>query len=117
MKLYLLAVVGLVVLGVVGIVVWQHTAGSAAGIASILTALGLTWKGLGGSLGRAVARVEQPAWDAQVDRAIAYAISRPLPDALIERAPSDTLLAGLAAWRKRHSRPHDQGPRRWARRG
>jgi hypothetical protein len=117
MKLYLLAVVALAVLGVVGIVVWQHTAGSAAGIASILTALGLTWKGLGGSLGRAVARVEQPAWDAEVDRAIAYAISTPLPDALIQRAPDGTLLAGLAAWRKSHARPHDQGSRRSPPRG
>jgi hypothetical protein len=112
MKGYLVAVAVLVVLGVVGIVVWQHSAGSAAGIASILAALGLTWKGLGNSLGRAIARVEQPAWDAQVDRAIAYAISRPLPDALLEGAPKGTLLDGLAAWRKSHRRPRDQGSRR-----
>jgi hypothetical protein len=109
---YLLVVLALVALGVVGIVVWQHTAGSAAGIASILTALGLTWKGLGGSLGRAVARIEQPAWDAQVDRAIAYAITRPLPGELIAGAPHGTLLAGLGAWRKSHARPSDQGLRR-----
>jgi hypothetical protein len=104
----------LLVAGVAGIVVWQHSAGSAAGIASILTALGLTWKGLGGSLGRAIARVEQPAWDAQVDRAIAYAISSPLPDALIAGAPKDTLAADLGAWRKHHARPRDQGHRRSA---
>jgi hypothetical protein len=102
----------LVGLGVAGIVVWQHTAGSAAGIASILTALGLTWKGLGGSLGRAVARVEEPAWDAQVDRAIAYAITSPLPDALLADAPKKTLVAGLRKWRNQHARPPDQGRRR-----
>jgi hypothetical protein len=108
---YFLVVLALIALGVVGIVVWQHSAGSAVGIASILTALGLTWKGVGGTLGRAVARVEQPAWDAQVDRAIAYAITRPLPDALIAGAPEGTLLAALGAWRKSHARPSDQGLR------
>jgi hypothetical protein len=111
MWIYLAVIVGLLVLGVIGIVVWQHTAGSAAGIASILTALGLTWKGVGGSLGRAIAKVEQPAWDAQVDRAIAYAVTRPLPDALIPATTQDTLLGGLRAWRASHARPSDQGRR------
>jgi hypothetical protein len=111
---YIAFVVLLFVAGVVGIVVWQHSAGSAAGIASILAGLGLTWKGLGGSLGRAIARVEQPAWDAQTDRAIAYAITSPLPDELIADPPKDTLLAGLVAWRVHHARPHDQGRRRSA---
>jgi hypothetical protein len=114
---YVLLVIALIALGVAGIVVAQHTAGSAAGIASILTALGLTWKGLGGSLGRAVARIEQPMWDAQVDRAIAYAISSPLPDALVADAPKHTLLAGLGEWRKDHKRPSDQGRRRSGGRG
>jgi hypothetical protein len=114
---YVLLVVALIALGVAGIVIWQHTAGSAAGIASILTALGLTWKGLGGSLGRAVAKIEQPMWDAQVDRAIAYAISSPLPDALVDKAPEKTLLAGLGMWRKSHKRPPDQGRRRSGGRG
>jgi hypothetical protein len=108
---YVLIVLALVGLGVAGIAVWQHTAGDAAGITSILAAVGLTWKGLGGSLGRAVARLEQPAWDAQVDRAIAYVITRPLPDELIVDAPKGTLLAGLRAWRKHHARPRDQGRR------
>jgi hypothetical protein len=108
---YLAAAVVLVVLGVIAIVVWQHSAGSAAGIASILTALGLTWKGIGGTVGRALAKVEQPAWDAQVDRAIAYAVSRPLPDALVPDVDASTLLAGLRRWRDNHARPADQGRR------
>jgi hypothetical protein len=108
---YFLAALALIALGVVGIAVWRHTAGDAAGITSIVAAVGLTWKGIGGSLGRAVARVEQPAWDAQVDRAIAYVITRPLPDALIADAPKGTLLAGLRGWRKHHARPRDQGRR------
>jgi hypothetical protein len=107
-----LAVVVLFVAGVAAIVIWQHSAGSAAGIASIVTALGLTWKGLGNSLGRAIARVEQPAWDAQVDRAIAYAITRSLPDDLVGQPPKGTLLGGLHEWRRHHARPPDQGRRR-----
>jgi hypothetical protein len=109
---YILIAVVLLVAGLAAIVFSQKTAGSAAGVVSVLTALGLTWKGLGGSLGRAVARVEQPAWDAQVDRAIAYAISSPLPAALLADAPDQTLLEGLAKWRKEHARPLDQGRRR-----
>jgi hypothetical protein len=70
----------LLVIGIVLIIVLKDSAGVTAGLASVLASFGLTWKGLGASLGGAVARVEQPAWNAQVDRVIAVAITRQLPD-------------------------------------
>jgi hypothetical protein len=68
------AAIVLLFAGGIALAVWVSD-GTAAGIASIAASLGLTWKGVGGSLGRAVAKVEQPAWDAQLDVAIADAIT------------------------------------------
>ncbi len=101
----------LLLAGIALIVVLRDSAGVTAGIAAVITSLGLTWKGLGGSLGRAIAKVEQPAWAAEVDRAIAFAITRPLPLELVENADDGTLLGALRSWRKDHARPTDQGRR------
>jgi hypothetical protein len=90
----------LIVAGVVLTVLMRHTAGVTAGLATIVATLGVTWKGLGGSVGRALAKVEQPAWAAQVDRAIAFAITRPLPSELLSHAPRGTLLWRLGQWRR-----------------
>lgn len=47
----------------------------AAGLGGLLASAGLTWKGVGGSLGRAAAKVERPLWDAQLDAAITRAMT------------------------------------------
>jgi hypothetical protein len=46
-----------------------------AGATSVLAAVGLTWKGLGATLGQLAGRVEQPLWGAALDAAIADAIT------------------------------------------
>jgi hypothetical protein len=92
--------VALIVAGVVLTVLMRHTAGVTAGLATIVATLGVSWKGVGGSVGRALAKVEQPAWAAQVDRAIAFAITRPLPSELLTHAPRGTLLWRLRQWRR-----------------
>jgi len=46
-----------------------------AGASSILVAVGLTWKGLGTTLGQLAGRVEQPLWGAALDDAITDAIT------------------------------------------
>jgi hypothetical protein len=66
--------VALVVGGVVLLAV-GGTSGIVAGASSILAALGLTWKGLGGALGQLAGRLEQPLWGAVLDSAIADAIT------------------------------------------
>jgi hypothetical protein len=45
------------------------------GVASVATALGITWKGTTSTLGRAAARLEQPLWGAELDGAIAEAVT------------------------------------------
>ena len=72
--------------GVILIVAVPDSASSVAGIASIAASLGLTWRGVGGSLGRAIAKVEQPAWEAQLDIAVADAITL-LPEDLLAPPP------------------------------
>jgi hypothetical protein len=46
-----------------------------AGATSLLVAVGLTWKGLGGALGQLAGRLERPVWGAVLDEAIADAIT------------------------------------------
>jgi hypothetical protein len=67
------------VIGLVGAGVWLLSKGSSsqlvAGATSVLAALGLTWKGLGGVLGQLAGKLEQPLWGAVLDDAIADAIT------------------------------------------
>ena len=50
-----------------------------AGATSIIAAIGLTWKGLGGTLGALAGKLEQPLWETVLDATIADAITL-LPD-------------------------------------
>jgi hypothetical protein len=52
------------------------TAKLAAVLASVVGALGISWKGVGGTLGKALGVVQKPLWDAEVDAALAMAITR-----------------------------------------
>jgi hypothetical protein len=47
----------------------------ATGASGVLAALGLTWKGIGGTLGKFVGKLEAPLWGAELDAAITYAIT------------------------------------------
>lgn len=106
------AIIVLLFLGGIALVaVAGSSASIVAGATAIFASLGLTWKGVGASLGRAVAKIEQPAWEAQLDLAIADAITL-LPEDLapasdtagrtfgrLKRSPMDgtTPLAGAVA--------------------
>jgi hypothetical protein len=46
-----------------------------AGSGTLLAALGLSWKGVGGALGQLAGKLEQPLWGAVLDTAIADAIT------------------------------------------
>jgi hypothetical protein len=52
-----------------------HAGKLAAGASGVLAALGLTWKGIGGTLGKLVGRLEAPLWGAELDTAITDAIT------------------------------------------
>ena len=47
----------------------------AAGVSGVVGALGLTWKGIGGTLGKLVAKLEVPLWGAELDTAVTHAIT------------------------------------------
>jgi hypothetical protein len=47
----------------------------AAGAAGVLASVGLTWKGLGSSIGDLVGRGEQQLWGAEIDHAVSVAIT------------------------------------------
>jgi len=53
----------------------KHPGGTAAGLSAVLAALGLTWKGLGGTLGKLVGKLEAPLWGAELDGAVTDAVT------------------------------------------
>ncbi len=69
------AAAALFVLGIVLIAVLPSTRGTVAGLVTVLGALGLTWKGVGTSIGTLLARLEQPLFGAVTDDAITTAIT------------------------------------------
>ncbi len=72
----LVAVVVVLFAGAIILMLAGGDAGSiAAGAAALLASAGLTWKGVGGALERAATRLERPLWGAELDGAIAEAIT------------------------------------------
>jgi hypothetical protein len=76
----------LTAIALLGVGVWLIVgpgSGVAAGFggATIFASLGLSWKGIGTSLGTAGARVEQPLWQAELDQAIYERIT---PDEIVQ---------------------------------
>ena len=58
------------------LIILEPTTGNlAAGLAGILASLGLTWKGVGASLGGTAAKMERPIWEGALDTQIANSIS------------------------------------------
>jgi hypothetical protein len=69
----------------------RHPGGTAAGLSAVLAALGLTWKGLGGTLGVLVGKLEGPLWGAELDGAVTDAVtlvSTPSTQAQPSQAPA-----------------------------
>ena len=56
----------------IGLIVLDTAGTIAAGLATVLAAFGLTWKGTGEFFGRVAATGEEHLWDAELDWAIAY---------------------------------------------
>jgi hypothetical protein len=68
-------VVALFAGGVALIVIGSSSASVVAGLGSVLAAVGLTWRGVGGTVGNVVAGLERPLWGAELDKAITGAIT------------------------------------------
>jgi hypothetical protein len=100
----------LAVIALLGAGVWLIVgpgSGFAAGLggASIFTSLGLSWKGIGSSLGAAGARIEEPLWQAELDQVIYERIT---PDEIVKsqrsRKPSPDEPSLVADTHERESR-------------
>lgn len=77
---WLLALAVLVALGGVALIFLDTKGSVGAGIAAVLAAFGVTWKGIGEFFGRVAAKGEEQLWAAELDWAIAYrftALSNP----------------------------------------
>jgi hypothetical protein len=61
--------------GVALIVATDTDAAVVAGAGTILASLGLTWRGLGRTLGTLAAKLERPLWGAELDTAVTQAIT------------------------------------------
>jgi hypothetical protein len=70
-----LVIVALFAGGVALIVVTGTDAAVVAGAGTILASLGLSWRGLGRSLGGLAGKLERPLWGAEIDVAITRAIT------------------------------------------
>ena len=87
LKHHVAVLIAAVVLFVAGIVVMLTTddpAGIVSGAGVILTALGIGWKGLGTTVGKTIAKVETPLWEAALDVSIRDRIT---PQRLLDSAP------------------------------
>jgi hypothetical protein len=83
------ALVLLLFLGGLALIVWDQSSGHiAAGIGTLVTSIGLTWKGVGASLGKTAAKLEHPLWEAQLDVAITTALTlRPGSERVVGYTP------------------------------
>jgi hypothetical protein len=68
-------IVVLLALGAWLLVESSHGGNTVAGLLSVLSAVGLTWKGIGGAVGKLAGKLEAPIWGAELDMAIKDAIT------------------------------------------
>jgi hypothetical protein len=82
----------------------DDTGTNLAGVSSVLAAFGLTWKGIGTSLGRAAAKAERALWNSQLNWVIAYRATIP---------GEQVKAAGGTKRRARHLKEWEQWRRKW----
>jgi hypothetical protein len=83
-----------------------------AGIASVIAAFGLTWKGIGELFGRAATKAGEQLWDAEIDWAIAYRFT------LLRNPPADEQLRRSGPFKadqptREHLRRYKQWKAKW----
>jgi hypothetical protein len=108
-KLLSLLILALIV-GGIALIVAGGPAKSVAGATSLLSAVGLTWKGLGGSLGKLAGKLEQPVWGAVIDLAVTDAITL-LPNNMCEKGGRQDVAVQMAASMREEQKgkPQDEG--------
>ncbi|HET7014735.1 MAG TPA: hypothetical protein VFI65_12540 [Streptosporangiaceae bacterium] len=107
-RLWLIIVI-VVALAGIALIVWGTRGALGAGIASLVAAFGLTWKGIGEFFGRAAAKGEQELWDAEIDWAIAYRFT------ILQNAPAGKDLKQLNCDQptKKHLQRYNEWKQTW----
>ncbi len=78
----------LLVVAVVGVISYFSLSSAiTAGAVTAVGAIGISWKGVGGTLGKALGRAERPLWDAALDVSIVIAATRVPQEVTHEPAP------------------------------
>jgi hypothetical protein len=77
--------------GILALCLETKTGVTLAGISGVLAALGLTWKGIGGTVGEIVGKLETPVWGAELDTAITDVITL---TRISSNSPADALSYG-----------------------
>jgi hypothetical protein len=84
-----------------------HAGTTAAGLSGVLAAVGLTWKGVGGTIGKLAGKLEAPLWGAEVDGAVTDAITLvgkpPATDSIWKRRRAPTVDYAERASRANHA--------------
>jgi hypothetical protein len=111
------AALGLLLLLAAGLAVVIAGAGgtgaTAAGLSVIVGAFGLTWKGVGGTVGRLVGNLEEPLWNAEIDGAVTEAallLPQKAHDPSLRERRKETYGGDYAGRAARVQREHATGP-------
>ena len=96
----------------IGLIAWGAHGALGAGIAGLIAAFGLTWKGIGEFFGRAAAQGEAQLWDAEIDWAIAHRFTT------LSKCPNKKQIKKSAALKndqpiQEHLRRHKRWKERW----
>lgn len=111
---FVLLMIALLGVGVWGLLTYEDTSKIIASAAAVAGALGISWKGVAATLGRAADEIEKPIWAASIDLVVADAITQaPVSSVSLGVAANVSTAAGgtpetaftLAAWKARKALP------------
>ncbi len=99
---YVVAGAVVFVLTVVGLIsVLSRSSTVVAGAVATVGAVGISWKGVGGTVGKALSRAERPLWEAALDASIVIAATRLPQEVTHDGSPKRR--RGLAFWRAKRT--------------
>jgi hypothetical protein len=111
-QLIAIAALVLFILGIVGLVLASKPGTVLAGISGVLVSIGLTWKGIGGTVGKIVGKLEAPLWGAELDTAITDAITlATVPTDTTDTTDSSTTDSSTLSYADRRGRVDVNAPR------
>ena len=109
----LLIIALIVAAGGIVLIILGTTGTIGAGIAGLVAAFGLTWKGIGDFFGRAAAKAEEELWNAEIDWAIAYRFTTLCHPPANKQLRGRSNAGNLDQPTKEHLRRYSQWKKKW----